>query len=627
MAWSNHSYLIRRGTRGILIDCGDEILLDHVAATGVDAIDWVLVTHHHREQTWGLLNGQRHPGLAKAKIACHSAEKPLLTQPLSYRAIKPALGDPFTVHGASYVRPLPAPVRVDHTFSKMDSFIWQGITFWCIETVGNSPGHMAYYAIIDGQTCLFGGDVMTGTGKMPNWFDSECDYGFGAGLFALAASAQLLATFNADWLFPGQGDVISKPQAALASYSKQIRHLGNTTLRGWDVNRFAACDQDNVSQPTRIPFVWQVTPHLFKVRGPNFWPNFALILSENGDGLVVDCGLFDTTFLDQVLTGLKQEYGLKRVDACFVTHMHGDHILQAPHLRQAYRAKLWTMRGIETLFQAPLDYDYSAMIEAYGAKLPDNTPIEQVPIDRLIEPGELIQWNEYSLVVDWMPGQTQFHACLHGQIDGKHIAFTGDNIFGAPEDANQFGNEALVARNGAMLERGYLYAADYLHQISPDIIVGGHSWVIDRPQPLIQRMKQRSEEMRLALKAVSEYSDYRWMFDPYWVRILPYRCVLTKGQTTTVHLQASNLDGGQHQLRVTLICPAGITAKPDSYEFHLTETSHAETIPIELTCTLEKMEASPEVPALSNKHMGLIVVTLDGVPRGPLFDFLIITES
>ena len=33
-----------------------------------------------------------------------------------------------------------------------------------------------------------------------------------------------------------------------------------------------------------------------------------------------------------------------------------------------------------------------------------------------------------------MPGQTEFALCLHGQIDGRKVAFTGDNIFGDPDD-------------------------------------------------------------------------------------------------------------------------------------------------------------------------------------------------
>ena len=61
--------------------------------------------------------------------------------------------------------------------------------------------------------------------------------------------------------------------------------------------------------------------------------------------------------------------------------------------------------------------------------------------------------------VDWMPGQTEFALCLHGMIDGRKVAFTGDNIFGDPDNPQQTGHEAMVAHNSAILEEGYIYGA------------------------------------------------------------------------------------------------------------------------------------------------------------------------
>ena len=54
-----------------------------------------------------------------------------------------------------------------------------------------------------------------------------------------------------------------------------------------------------------------------------------------------------------------------------------------------------------------------------------------------------------------MPGQTEFGCCLWLELDGKRIAFTGDNPFGDPSDRQQDGHEAVVARNSAIFEVGF----------------------------------------------------------------------------------------------------------------------------------------------------------------------------
>ena len=46
-------YVIRDGDRGLLIDSGSGNILDNLDQLGISQIDWVLHTHHHRDQCWG----------------------------------------------------------------------------------------------------------------------------------------------------------------------------------------------------------------------------------------------------------------------------------------------------------------------------------------------------------------------------------------------------------------------------------------------------------------------------------------------------------------------------------------------------------------------------------------------
>ena len=45
-----HVYILKEGSKSILIDLGDGKVLDHLDEIGVTSVEWILFTHHHREQ-------------------------------------------------------------------------------------------------------------------------------------------------------------------------------------------------------------------------------------------------------------------------------------------------------------------------------------------------------------------------------------------------------------------------------------------------------------------------------------------------------------------------------------------------------------------------------------------------
>src|SRR5262249_14339195 len=94
-------YILKDGSSALLIDLGDGSVLDHLGEIGVERVEWVLFTHHHREQCQGA------PRLKDrgVKVAAPEAERAFFERPASFRKMRPALGDPFTVHSSSYVRP------------------------------------------------------------------------------------------------------------------------------------------------------------------------------------------------------------------------------------------------------------------------------------------------------------------------------------------------------------------------------------------------------------------------------------------------------------------------------------------------------------------------------------------
>ena len=601
-------YVLRSGNTALLIDLGDGSVLDALAEIGVKTVEWVLFTHHHREQCQGAgkLKG------TGAKVAVPANEKAFFETPTAFRKMRPSLADAHAVHGASYVRPPIQPIPVDKTFAKMDEFAWKGHEFWCVQTGGNSPGHMTYILKLGGQFVAFSGDLMLDGGKMHTWYDTEWDYGFAKGIYELANSAGQLAGYDPAVLFPGHGEPVKNAKAQLLGYVAKLQKFCDLYVRGWDVNRFAACDQDTVSKPSPVPHLWQISKHLYKFRGPEYWPNFHLLLADNGHALFVDCGLFDRAFLDATIAKMKDRLGLKQVDAVFVTHMHGDHALDAGHVRKVHGAKLWAMAGVVDKFERAWDYDLCALMPSYNDRgKPD--VLEPLKFDRTIRDGETIHWEGYALTCDWMPGQTKFASCLHGVIDGQRVAFTGDNIFASPTDPKQGGNEAVVARNACILEEGYLYAASYLHNIAPDLLLGGHCWAMAEPKKLIERLRVRMEALRDEFRALSVEDDYRYMFDPYWVQPLPYRVELKPGATADLKVIVRNFRDKPQTHKIEIHPPPGLKCEPAVLEGKINDAS---------TFThVVKVTAAKDAPA--GTHIAAFDITRDGVRHGELFDFIV----
>lgn len=596
-------YVIKSGELGLLIDLGSGDVLDHIKEIGITKIEWVLFTHHHREQTQG------YPRLkgTGAKVAVPEVEKALFENPLSFRKMAPALSDAFTVHGASYVRPGIIPIKVDKTFTKMDDFTWQGIELWCIETAGNSPGSLSYITKKNGEWIAFTGDVMLQGSKLHTWFDTEWDYGFSKGIYALYNSLGQLEGYPLKKMLPSHGPVIEDPLPQLQALRNTLREFNKLYLRGWEVFTFAGADQDRVSKPTAVPHVWQVSKHLFKFRGPEFWPNFHMILADNGHALVVDCGLFKKEFLDKSITLMKERLGLKQIDVVLVTHMHGDHCLEAPHLRDAHGAKIWTMNRVVAPVSRPLHFDYCAQVNTYGKG------IDSMTFDRVFQEGDTFTWEGFKLTVDWMPGQTEFALCLHGNIDGKKVAFTGDNIFGSSSDPNQNGHEAVVARNSCILEEGYIYAAKYLKKLQPDLLLGGHSWAMAEPAKLIDRYLADALKLKEYFEKLSFEKDYRWMYDPYWVRMEPYRVVLGKNNATEARLLMRNFEPEPISMKVEIVLPDGFKAEPAVISTMVAGDS-ATSLPIKISCTGETTKGL---------HLAALDVTRKGKRAGQLFDFIL----
>jgi glyoxylase-like metal-dependent hydrolase (beta-lactamase superfamily II) len=602
-------YVLREGEAALLINLGDGSVLDHLGEIGVKRVEWVLFTDHHREQCQG---APRLQGTG-VKVAAPELERELFEKPDTFRKMEVSLDDKYTVYGSSYVRPPIQPILLDRALKTNDLFTWRRHEFTCLDTRGNSPGALTYLLKQPAGTSAFSGDLVLDRARMHTWFDTEWDYGFALGLRALQESVTRLTATQPALLLPSHGRIIRNPQPQLGEFADKLSRLEKLYVRGYDPEKGSVAYQDRVSKPTVISNVWQVSPHLFKFKRTNFWPNFSLILADNGHAILSDCGLLDEGFLDTALEGMREHFGLKTIDAVIVSHMHGDHFLEAQHLREKWGTQIWALDNMVDKMEHPEWFDYSAPIQAYGKKQSNGSRLTGVRVDHSFKSGESFNWENHRFTVDWMPGQTEFALCLHGTIDGRKVAFTGDNIFGDPDNPNQTGHEAMVAHNSAILEAGYIYGAEYLKRLKPDLLMGGHSFVMDHPSAFIERYRKWSYQMRDAFRALSSEKDYRYWFDPFWVRAEPYRVNIKQGSSATLQLHVRNFNPRSQQHHIEVHTGLGLAAEPPVLDDKLAKSSHA-TFPIRLHA---RTDASPGV------HLVAFDVTLDGQRFGERFDCIV----
>ena len=598
-------YMLREGDSAILFNLGDGSILEELKKSGVKNIEWILFTDHHREQCQGIHRLDR----ATTKVAAPKDEQALFETPLQFRKWRPTLGDAHTVHGASYVRPPATAIKLDRLLADGEVFTWRGHDITCVSTPGHSPGGMCYVLRKGDQACAFTGGIMHDGARMTNWFDTEWDYGFGKGLDALIASVERLGALKLSWAFPAQGPAIQNASQQLKTYHHKLVEFRPDYLRGYPVKNLTQRPKaDAHIKPTAIPNIVQVTPHLYKFGDKLAGKNFSIIIADSGRGLLLDCGLFPELLLHDLIKDMQTHLGLTSIDALWINHMHGDHFTLGAVLQKRYGVRIWTLDRIVDKVENPLNYDYCALITSY------NPEYEGLKVDRPLRDGEIVEWEGLKLHIDWMPGQTEFGNCLWLELDGKRIAFTGDNLFGDPSDPQQNGHEAVVARNSAIFEEGYLLGSRYLRDLKPDIIMGAHNVLMAEPAAFVNRYHEWSKRIITRYKELLPDPNYEYQFDPFWVSAYPYRVDLQQQRSQEVTITVRNFRDQPQKHHIRLRLPPGVTAEPAILEGTV-EARSRKPFKVKITADSARMPAGVQMVPMD--------ITLDGNRHGELFDFLI----
>ena len=123
--------------------------------------------------------------------------------------------------------------------------------------------------------------------------------------------------------------------------------------------------------------------------------------------------------------------------------------------------------------------------------------------------------------------------------------------------------------------------------------------------------------MRDVFRELSSEKDYRYWFDPFWVRAEPYRATLKPDKTTEFQLEVRNFQGTRQKHRIEIHTPAGVRADPSFLEGAIAAESRR-SFPI-------RLHASPE--ARAGVQLIAFDITLDGRRYGERFDMIVDVAS
>lgn len=518
---------------------------------GVERIDLVLLTHHHRDSS------EQAAALVAAGIPVRASKKAetLLTpegarefwtasMPVETPNRFPPLFERFWSKWSYQVHPLGiAGIRCDLEGGQILS--WGGWKIHVIATPGHSPDHLAFVARRaqpdSGPVIAFCGDALSHPGKIWAPYTTDWHHVNDDGLLAAAESLKTLAAAQPNILCPEHGPSIKEKTAtALADTADLLRKAGqlksfhafNKTMDGPAPKyAFLADDQVSSANPQGNPKPWtKLSPHLF-LTGNTF-----ALASKDGPVLLVDPYALN---LVQRVQELRRDHGVGPVEVVMVSHAHNDHYTGIFALPKRESFQVWVLDRIADVIGNP------------GRFRAPYVDARIVKTDRRLKHEETVTWREYRLKIYHLPGQTLFAMGLEVDVDGKKCLFTGDNFY----HVDQYTGSGGWSGMNRGLPGGYARSAQLVLDIRPDWVLAEHGGAFEFNAEDFRRRVRWAKEAAAVADALSPSGNHTHDWDPHRLRVEPFIVPAIPGRTVKVHMVVNNPLGHTRQLKISCMRP------------------------------------------------------------------------
>ncbi len=617
-------YVLTDGDTALLIDAGSGAVIDHLGELGISRVEWVLQTHHHRDQCWGdakLIDGG-------AAIAVPQHERHLFEQAELFWQTRRTF-DNYNDRNTFFTIGKDIPVQA--ALNDYEYFEWRGTRFFVLPAKGHTLGSVALLAEVDGRLIAFTGDLMGRGGVLYQLHAMEYNYGDMIGALFTLESIQVLrdcltgeiiagqkftdgSSDTPPLLLPSHGETIDDP---IGDINRLERNLTELAALGRGM-RMAG--RESIPEPLFLPepkFI-QLSDHLLW-GGEWTCSFFYVLLSDSGKAMFIDYGhgfrahmhtfsdhdgLESMRFIEHHLKQLRRDFGVEAFDLVVPTHIHDDHTCGIPHLQRHYGIRCYALEQVAQVLEDP----------AAWASTPCTFPVP-IRVDRKLKDGDLFEWEEYTFDIHFAPGQTEYHSVLVSQIDGRRVAFTGDNYFmhevmsGGQIQMKPY--QTTVLRNSFQLDM-HRRCADVMQKVAPELICPGHNGIYECDKKSLDTYAdfiQRKE--RLFRNLVADPADQH--IDLFWVRMLPYVSQVKAGQNAHYKLLLRNNLERQATFEARLLAPSGWTAAGEFSSLKLEAGARGQL----------SLEATAPDDADGTRRLITAELCIDGNSQGPVAEALI----
>ncbi|MDX1982069.1 MAG: MBL fold metallo-hydrolase [Bryobacteraceae bacterium] len=581
-------YIIRDGPRCVLIDFGSGKVLDHLRGLGITQVDWILHTHHHRDQC----QGDYKAAARNIPIAVPAHERHLFEDAENFWRNR-------RVFHLYYVRndfnTVTENIPVARPLTDYSTFRWLKTDFFILPTPGHTLGAITLLATIDGKKTAFSGDLMYAPGKIANLYDTQINYGGSEGIDLGIYSLSRLRELKPALLCPSHGDTLQDPDSG----------IGQTISRLTDYYRF-----QTGNDPSEMNKAYAVSPHL--VCHYQTTSSFYAIISNSGKAMFIDYGSasgihfgnFERAtaatdrirFVEHSIDDLKRSFNMKSIDVAMPSHMHDDHMNGFPHLTRHHGAQVWCYENMVDIFQNPRGHNLGCTLG------------EPFKVSRSFKHGEKFKWEEFEFEITHSPGHTEYQMALFTTIDGNRVAFTGDAFFPNPRNDGTLRHN-LIFRNHVEND-SHLKSIRNLVDHEPTMIAPGHGrpYPVDKQIMLATEQKFRTQQQFFFDLLPEGETDFG--LDPSWVKIYPYQMLLSPGAAVKAEIRVQNYRADPMKMEVALITPSEWQITPGLLRFDVPAKSHAShaftiTIPKGWTAPSPRLAITADVRA-GGRYLGQI---------------------